>query len=143
MVLSPSFEYHNDPKFSDVQVLANSAEPDQTTPLVMEQSDLGQHCSPFLLDIWNAFLLGKTALFKFWNNYSNFPDVQNFRIFTVRSKSIFKSFLYHDMKTDILTIIGCVSDWWSGGCRFDAWVRHHSFVEIDHGIFSVVILSLH
>ena len=29
-----------------------------------------------------------------------------------------------------------------GGCEFEAPVRQHSFVEIDHEIFSTVIVSL-
>ena len=37
-----------------------------------------------------------------------------------------------------------LSDWWSGRRRFDPHrVRKHSFVAIDHEIFSTVILSLH
>ena len=42
--------YRNDPlfKFSDRQVWANSADPDQTAPLE-EQSDLGSHCLLFHL----------------------------------------------------------------------------------------------
>ena len=27
-----TFDYHNDPKFSDIQVWANNADPDQTAP---------------------------------------------------------------------------------------------------------------
>ena len=39
--------------------------------------------------------------------------------------------------------VGCVSDWRPGGCRFDPHRgRQHSFMEIDHKIFSMVILSL-
>ena len=39
--------------------------------------------------------------------------------------------------------VGCASDWRSGGREFDPHrVRQHSFVEIDHEIFSTVILSL-
>ena len=39
--------------------------------------------------------------------------------------------------------VGCVSDWRSGGCGFDSpLVPQHSFLEIDHEIFSMVILSL-
>ena len=38
--------------------------------------------------------------------------------------------------------VGCALDWWSGGREFEASVRQHSFVEIDHEIFSTVILSL-
>ena len=39
--------------------------------------------------------------------------------------------------------VGCVSDWRPGGRGFDPRRgRQHSFVEIDHEIFSTVILSL-
>ena len=39
--------------------------------------------------------------------------------------------------------VGCASDWRPGGRRFDSRQgRQHSFVEIDHEIFSTVILSL-
>ena len=34
------------------------------------------------------------------------------------------------------------SDWWSVGHGFDPLQGQHSFVEIDHEIFSTVILSL-
>ena len=35
------------------------------------------------------------------------------------------------------------SDWGAGGCGFDpSQVRQHSSMEIDHDIFSMVILSL-
>ena len=36
----------------------------------------------------------------------------------------------------------CMLDWWSGGLEFVALVLPHSFIEIDHEIFSTVILSL-
>ena len=38
--------------------------------------------------------------------------------------------------------VGCTLDCWSGGCEFEAPVRQHSFVDIDHEIFSTVIVSL-
>ena len=39
--------------------------------------------------------------------------------------------------------VGCASDWWSGGCEFNPHqVQQHSFIEIDHEIFSTFILSL-
>ena len=39
--------------------------------------------------------------------------------------------------------VGCTSDWRSGVRGFDPRRgRQHSFVEIDHEIFSTVILSL-
>ena len=39
--------------------------------------------------------------------------------------------------------VGCMSDWRPGGHGFDPRRgRQHSFVEIDHEIFSTVILSL-
>ena len=38
--------------------------------------------------------------------------------------------------------VGCASNWRPGGCGFDPrWGRQHSFVEIEHEIFSMVILS--
>ena len=39
--------------------------------------------------------------------------------------------------------VGCTSDWRPGGRGFDPGRgRQHSFVEIDHEIYSTVILSL-
>ena len=39
--------------------------------------------------------------------------------------------------------VGCASDWRPGGRGFDPQRgRQHSFLEIDHEIFSTVILSL-
>ena len=39
--------------------------------------------------------------------------------------------------------VGCASDWRPGGRGFDPRRgRQHSFVKIDHEIFSMVILSL-
>ena len=38
--------------------------------------------------------------------------------------------------------VGCPSDWYADGRRFDPDVRQHSFVEIGHEILSTVILSL-
>ena len=39
--------------------------------------------------------------------------------------------------------VGCTSDWRTRACRFDPRQgRQHSFVEIDHEIFSTVIFSL-
>ena len=36
-----------------------------------------------------------------------------------------------------------MSNWWSGKQGFDpCWVRQHSFLEIDHEIFSMVLLFL-
>ena len=40
-------------------------------------------------------------------------------------------------------LVGCASNWRPGGRRFDLHRgRQHSFAEIDHEIFSTVILSL-
>ena len=44
--------------------------------------------------------------------------------------------------TGLGSSVRCVPNWWSGGRGFVALIRHHSFVEIDYEIFSVVILSL-
>ena len=53
--------FHNDPKFLDRQVWANSVDSDQ------EQSDQGLHCLPFCLHLLDALLYGnyKTLMFKF------------------------------------------------------------------------------
>ena len=41
-----------------------------------------------------------------------------------------------------LGLVGCACDWWLGCHRFDArQVQQHSLVEIDHEIFSAVIIS--
>ena len=48
----------NDPKFSDRQVWANSADPDQT-------ADQRLDCLPFCLHLLNALLSGKAAMSKF------------------------------------------------------------------------------
>ena len=50
--------YRNDPKFSDRQVWANSADPDQT-------ADQRLDCLPFRLHLLNALLYGKAAMSKF------------------------------------------------------------------------------
>ena len=50
--------YRNDPKFSDRQVRANSADPDQT-------ADQRLDCLPFRLHLLNALLYGKAAMSKF------------------------------------------------------------------------------
>ena len=48
----------------------------------------------------------------------------------------------HSPLAGLGSLVGCALDWWSGGRLFAAPVRQHSFVEIDHEIFSTVILSL-
>ena len=44
--------------FSDIQVWANSADPDQTAP------DQGLQCLPFRLHLLDVLLYGKVALLK-------------------------------------------------------------------------------
>ena len=39
------------------------------------------------------------------------------------------------------SLVGCASGRHSGGRGFDPSVRHHSFVEFDHGMVSTVIIS--
>ena len=51
--------YHDDPKFSDRQVWANSADPDQTAP------DQGLRCLQFPLHLLDTLFDGKATLFKF------------------------------------------------------------------------------
>ena len=60
----------NDPKFSDRQAWANSADSDQTAP--KEQSDQGLHCLQFPLHLLDALLYGKTILFIFRVITANF-----------------------------------------------------------------------
>ena len=51
--------------------------------------------------------------------------------------------LFFNGKAGLGGSVGCASDWRPGGCGFDPRRgRQHSFVEIDHEIFSTVILSL-
>ena len=57
--------YCSDPKFSDRQALANSANSDQTAPSLEEQSDQGLHCLPFSADLLDTFLYGNTFVFEF------------------------------------------------------------------------------
>ena len=43
----------------------------------------------------------------------------------------------------LIGFVGCTSDWRPNGCGFDPrYVRYLSFMEIDHEIFSLVILIL-
>ena len=59
--------YRNDPKFSDRQVWANSADPDQ-----------GLHCLPFRLHRLDSLLYGWATKFKFKSDYNKFfgcPDI--------------------------------------------------------------------
>ena len=53
-VNTASFRYRNDLKFLDGQVLANTADPDQTAPRGVEQSDQGLHCLQFRLHLLDA-----------------------------------------------------------------------------------------
>ena len=57
--------YRNDPKFSDTQALANSADQDQTAP-----SDQGLHCLSFHLHFVHNFFCRKTSLFELKGDYS-------------------------------------------------------------------------
>ena len=50
---------------------------------------------------------------------------------------------FKHQSADLGGAVGCASDWKPGGRGFDhRQGRQCSFVEIDHEIFSVVILSL-
>ena len=51
-------KYRNDPKFSDRQVLANSADIDQTAPL-------GLHCLLFHLHYFDKLPSGLSSLYEF------------------------------------------------------------------------------
>ena len=58
-------QYHNDPKFLDRQVWANSVDPDQT-----EQSDQGLHCLPLCLHLLDTLF------------YMVKPSCSNLRVIT-------------------------------------------------------------
>ena len=56
---------------------------------------------------------------------------------------MFCLFCFFTFITGLGGSVGCASDWRPGGRGFDPRRgRQHSFVEIDHEIFSTVILSL-
>ena len=42
IVITLKYDYHNDPKFSDGQVLENSADPDQTAPRAIPSASFGR-----------------------------------------------------------------------------------------------------
>ena len=75
---------HNDPKFLDRQVMANSIEPHQTVT-APEESDQCLRSLPFHLQLLDALFYGKATLFKFKGDYSNFLGVPIFKIFTVNT----------------------------------------------------------
>ena len=53
------------------------------------------------------------------------------------------NFLYRQKRAGLGGLVGCASDWRPVGRRLDPRRgQQHSFIEIDHEIFSTVILSL-
>ena len=76
------------------------------------------------------------------------PDTASIRDYIVIVSHSFSHFW--DTSTDVIWTlaglggsVGCASDWRPGGRGFDPRRgRQHSFVEVDHEIFSKVILSL-
>ena len=57
--------------------------------------------------------------------------------------STYNMFSWRNKKAGLGRSVGCASDWRPGGRGFDPGLgRQHSFMEIDHEIFSTVILSL-
>ena len=71
--------YRNDPKFSDRQVWANSADPDQTAPSLTRVYTVC-HC---ICTFWTHFSIVEPTCSKFIVITANFSSVRNFRIFTV------------------------------------------------------------
>ena len=62
--------YSYDSEFSDRQIWANSADPDQTAPrgavlLLEEQSDQGLHCLVFCVQLWGPLLHGRISEFEY------------------------------------------------------------------------------
>ena len=59
------------------------------------------------------------------------------------SAALITRIILHHFLAGLGGAVGCASDWRPGGRGFDPRRgRQHSFVEIDHEIFSTVILSL-
>ena len=78
---NPIYWYHNDPKFLDRLVWANSVDPIRL--LLEEQSDQGLHCLPFQLHLLGALLFGKPSCSNFRVIIANVLGVRIFRSFTV------------------------------------------------------------
>ena len=61
-------------------------------------------------------------------------------------RGLFSLYIYIENLTIFVGLgglVGCASDWRPGGCGLDPRRgRQHSFVDIDHEIFSTVIFSL-
>ena len=76
--------YRNDPKFSDRQVLVNSADPDQTAPKDYSRGAVFTVCISVRI-IWthDCVVKRKLKLFQFKDNYSKFCGCPNFRCFKV------------------------------------------------------------
>ena len=71
-------KYHNDPKFSDRQVYANSVDPDQKN-----QSDKALHCLLFRLFHLKALLYAPMVKPPFSNCTANCSGVRVFRFFNM------------------------------------------------------------
>ena len=76
---SDSYKYCNDPKFLNRQVWTNSADPDQTAPLL----DQGLHCLLYHLHFLDKMFYGLASLFDFKMFTAKFSGVQKFRNFMV------------------------------------------------------------
>ena len=76
--------YHNDPRFSDTQALANSADPDQTAPrgAVWEQSDQGLHCHS-ICTLCTIFSVERPLFLNLKEITAKFSGIRKFRSFTV------------------------------------------------------------
>ena len=85
--LKLKFTLDDDPKYLDRQVLAKSV-------VLKEQSDQGLHCLSFCLHHFNVLLNGRTTLFQFLGNYSNFWGFPNFCVFTVPDFSAGPEFVH-------------------------------------------------
>ena len=68
--MSKEYRYRNDPKFSDTQALANSADPDQTAPLRSSMIRVYTVCHSIGTLCTIFFFCRKTSLFEFKRDYS-------------------------------------------------------------------------
>ena len=84
-----------------------------------------------------GFRVKKNQQTTFRNIFLTFPRKQRLML------SVSKSLPFSTTTFGLGGAVGCASDWRPGGCGVDpSQGRQHSFVAIDHEIFSTVILSL-
>ena len=78
-----------------------------------------------------------------WNKCQHSFSAERYWFYFYFSMKTYRYSLEAPLKAGLGGSVGCASDWRPGGRGFEPRRgRQHSFVEIDHEIFSTVILSL-